>query len=358
MFGEYLVNAQGEDVVAGIRTPKPIDALQEEMPEMYRELQQLRDRLESHYKEVQDFEFTIERGRLYCLQTRNGKMNAVALVRTSVEMMREGLISKAEALLRIQPQLLEQLLFPRLDPSSRVAPVARGLPASPGAAVGHAVFDADRAEQQGRGGQRVILVREETKPEDIHGFFASQGILTARGGKTSHAAVVARGMGKPCVAGAEGIRVDVAMRKAFVGDHTISEGDLITLDGTTGDVYLGEIAMIEAEFSSELKTLLQWADESARLEVMANADTPHDAEQALKYGAMGIGLCRTERMFNAGDRLPIVVEMIVAETTDARQKALDKLLPIQRDDFKGLFKTMAPRPVTIRLLADPRISAL
>jgi pyruvate,orthophosphate dikinase len=353
MFGEYLVNAQGEDVVAGIRTPKPIDALQEEMPEMYRELQQLRDRLESHYKEVQDFEFTIERGRLYCLQTRNGKMNAVALVRTSVEMMREGLISKAEALLRIQPQLLEQLLFPRLDPSSRVAPVARGLPASPGAAVGHAVFDADRAEQQGRGGQRVILVREETKPEDIHGFFASQGILTARGGKTSHAAVVARGMGKPCVAGAEGIRVDVAMRKAFVGDHTISEGDLITLDGTTGDVYLGEIAMIEAEFSSELKTLLQWADESARLEVMANADTPHDAEQALKYGAMGIGLCRTERMFNAGDRLPIVVEMIVAETTDARQKALDKLLPIQRDDFKGLFKTMAPRPVTIRLLDPP-----
>jgi pyruvate,orthophosphate dikinase len=353
MFGEYLVNAQGEDVVAGIRTPKSIDALQEEMPEMYRELQELRDRLESHYKEVQDFEFTIERGRLYCLQTRNGKMNAIALVRTSVEMMREGLISKADALLRIQPQLLEQLLFPRLDPSSRVAPVARGLPASPGAAVGLAVFDADRAEQQGRGGQRVILVREETKPEDIHGFFASQGILTARGGKTSHAAVVARGMGKPCVAGAEGIRVDVAMRKAFVGDHTISEGDLITLDGTTGDVYLGEVAMIEAEFSSELKTLLQWADESARLKVMANADTPHDAEQALKYGAMGIGLCRTERMFNAGDRLPIVVEMIVAETTDARQKALDKLLPIQRDDFKGLFKTMAPRPVTIRLLDPP-----
>jgi len=353
MFGEYLVNAQGEDVVAGIRTPKSIDALQEEMPEMYRELQQLRDRLESHYKEVQDFEFTIERGRLYCLQTRNGKMNAVALVRTSVEMMREGLISKADALLRIQPQLLEQLLFPRLDPSARVAPVARGLPASPGAAVGQAVFDADRAEQQGRGGQRVILVREETKPEDIHGFFASQGILTARGGKTSHAAVVARGMGKPCVAGAEGIRVDVAMRKAFVGDHTISEGDLITLDGTTGDVYLGEIAMIEAEFSSELKTLLQWADESARLKVMANADTPHDAEQALKYGAMGIGLCRTERMFNAGDRLPVVVEMIVAETTDARQKALDKLLPIQREDFKGIFKTMAPRPVTIRLLDPP-----
>ncbi len=353
LFGEYLVNAQGEDVVAGIRTPKPIDALQEEMPDMYRELLQLRDRLESHYREVQDFEFTIEKGRFYCLQTRNGKMNATALVRTSVEMMREGLISKDEALLRIQPQLLEQLLFPRLDPSTRAAPVARGLPASPGAAVGHAVFDADRAEQQGRGGQRVILVREETKPEDIHGFFASQGILTARGGKTSHAAVVARGMGKPCVAGAEGIRVDVRMRKAFVGDHTISEGDLVTIDGTTGDVYLGEVPMIEAEFSSELKTLLQWADETARLKVMANADTPQDAERALKYGAMGIGLCRTERMFNASDRLPVVVEMIVAETTEARQKALDKLLPIQRNDFKGIFKTMAPRPVTIRLLDPP-----
>lgn len=353
LFGEYLVNAQGEDVVAGIRTPKPIDALQQEMPEMYQELLKLRDRLESHYREVQDFEFTIERGRFYCLQTRNGKMNATALVRTSVEMEREGLISKDEALLRIQPTMLEQLLFPRLDPGARAAPIARGLPASPGAAVGHAVFDADRAEQQGRAGQRVILVREETKPEDIHGFFASEGILTARGGKTSHAAVVARGMGKPCVAGAEGIRVDVAMRKAFVGDYTISEGDVLTIDGTSGDVYLGPVPMIEAEFSSELNNLLQWADEAARLKVMANADTPHDADQALKYGAMGIGLCRTERMFNTVDRLPVVVEMIVAETTEARQKALDKLLPMQREDFKGIFKIMAPRPVTIRLLDPP-----
>jgi pyruvate, orthophosphate dikinase len=353
LFGEYLVNAQGEDVVAGIRTPKPIDALQEEMPEMYRELLQLRDRLEAHYREVQDFEFTIEKGRFFCLQTRNGKMNAAALVRTSVEMEREGLINRREALLRIQPAMLEQLLFPRLDPSTRATPVARGLPASPGAAVGHAVFDADRAEQQGHAGQRVILVREETKPEDIHGFFASEGILTARGGKTSHAAVVARGMGKPCVAGAEGIHVDVTMRKAFVGDCTISEGDLITIDGTSGDVYLGEVQMIEAEFSSELHTLLNWADSAARLKVMANADTPHDAERALKYGAMGIGLCRTERMFNAVDRLPVVVEMIVAETTEAREKALDKLLPIQREDFKGIFKIMSPRPVTIRLLDPP-----
>ncbi|MGB5718256.1 MAG: pyruvate, phosphate dikinase, partial [Gammaproteobacteria bacterium] len=290
LFGEYLVNAQGEDVVAGIRTPKTIDMMQEEMPDMYKELQVLRERLETHYKEVQDFEFTIEKGRFYCLQTRNGKMNTTALVRTSVEMMRDGLIDKRQALLRIQPEMLEQLLFPRLDPSARNAPVARGLSASPGAAVGHAVFDADRAEQQGRGGQRIILIREETKPEDIHGFFASQGILTARGGKTSHAAVVARGMGKPCVAGAEGITVDVQMRKAFVGEHTISEGDLITIDGTTGDVYLGEVPMIEANFSSELETLLGYADETARLKIMANADTPHDAERALKYGAMGIGL--------------------------------------------------------------------
>ena len=353
LFGEYLVNAQGEDVVAGIRTPKPMDMLQEEMPDMYRELQTLRERLETHYREVQDFEFTIEKGRFYCLQTRNGKMNTTALVRTSVEMTREGLIDKQQALLRIQPDMLEQLLFPRLDPAAHSTPVARGLPASPGAAVGHAVFDADRAEQQGRGGQRVILIREETKPEDIHGFFASQGILTARGGKTSHAAVVARGMGKPCVAGAEGIHVDVNMRKAFVGEQTISEGDLITLDGTTGDVYLGEVPMIEADFSSELEILLGWADETARLKVMANADTPHDAERALKYGAMGIGLCRTERMFNDMERLPIVIEMIVAETIEDRQTALDKLLPIQREDFKGIFKAMAPRSVTIRLLDPP-----
>ncbi|MGB5177735.1 MAG: pyruvate, phosphate dikinase, partial [Gammaproteobacteria bacterium] len=353
LFGEYLVNAQGEDVVAGIRTPKTIDMMQEEMPDMYQELQALRERLEAHYAEVQDFEFTIEKGRFYCLQTRNGKMNTTALVRTSVEMMRDGLIDKRQALLRIQPDMLEQLLFPRLDPAARNAPVARGLSASPGAAVGHAVFDADRAEKQGRGGQRVILIREETKPEDIHGFFASQGILTARGGKTSHAAVVARGMGKPCVAGAEGITVDVQMRKAFVGEHTISEGDLITIDGTTGDVYLGEVPMIEADFSSELETLLGYADETARLKVMANADTPHDAERALKYGAMGIGLCRTERMFNDQERLPVVIEMIVAETTEDREAALEKLLPMQREDFKGIFKAMAPRPVTIRLLDPP-----
>jgi pyruvate,orthophosphate dikinase len=354
LFGEYLVNAQGEDVVAGIRTPKPIHQLAVEMPEMARQLDQLRDRLESHYKEVQDFEFTIERGVLYCLQTRNGKMNAVAMVRTSVEMVKAGLVTKEQALLRINPDHLEQMLYPRLSPAFKGDPLAQGLPASPGAAYGYAVFDADRAEVQGKDlGRPVILVREETKPEDIHGFFASQGILTSRGGKTSHAAVVARGMGKPCVAGAEGIHVDVQRREAHVGAHVIREGDMVTIDGSSGNVYLGQVPMVEPEFSDELKVLLQWADEVAYLRVMANADTPADAARALKFGARGIGLCRTERMFNAVDRLPVVIEMIVADTTEQRQAALDRLLPMQRADFRALFETMAPRPVTIRLLDPP-----
>lgn len=355
LYGEYLVNAQGEDVVAGIRTPKPIDRLADEMPEMARQLEALRQRLESHYHEVQDFEFTIERGTLYCLQTRNGKMNAVAMVHTSVEMVQENLIDKKQALLRIDPSHLEQMLYPRLDAEHiDTAAVAQGLPASPGAASGVAIFDADRAEQVGKDqGQKVILLREETKPEDIHGFFASQGILTSRGGKTSHAAVVARGMGKPCVAGAEGIRVDVQRREAWVGSTVIREGDMITIDGTTGNVYLGEMDMVEPEFTAELNRLLQWADEYAYLRVMANADTQPDAARALKYGARGIGLCRTERMFNAVDRLPVVIEMIVAEDKAQRQAALDKLLPMQRADFKAIFEVMAPRPVTIRLLDPP-----
>ncbi len=353
MFGEYLVNAQGEDVVAGIRTPKPFSAMAEEMPGLHKELMELRRKLEEHYREVQDFEFTIEKGILYCLQTRNGKMNAAALVRSSVEMEKTGLINKRQALLRIQPEILNQLLFPRLDPKNHEKPVAKGLPASPGAAVGIAIFDADRAEKIGRKGERVILVREETKPEDIHGFFASQGILTSRGGKTSHAAVVARGMGKPCVSGAEGIDIDIHLRLARVGDYEFSEGDVVTIDGTTGSVYLGEIPMIEAEFSPELKEILIWADDIARLKVMANADTPEDAEQSLKYGAMGIGLCRTERMFNGVERLPIMVEMIIADTQEDRKAALGKLLPIQREDFKSIYKVMAPRPVTIRLLDPP-----
>ncbi|MEI6412992.1 MAG: pyruvate, phosphate dikinase [Pseudomonadota bacterium] len=353
LFGEYLINAQGEDVVAGIRTPKPINAMRYEMPDLYRQILELRNKLETHYKEVQDFEFTIEKGTLYCLQTRNGKMNATAWVRTSVEMVQEGLIDKAAALSRINPEKLEQLLFPHIDPKVKVTPLARGLAASPGSASGRAVFDADRAEHMGRNGEKVILIREETKPEDIHGFFASQGILTSRGGKTSHAAVVARGMGKPCVAGAEGIQVNVRTRLAIVGDWTIKEGDIMTIDGSTGNVYLGELPMVEPEFSKELHVLLEWADQTARLKVMANADTPDDAVRAVKFGAMGIGLCRTERMFNAVDRLPIVVEMIMAETSEQRQAALDRLLPIQRSDFKEIFKAMSPRPVTIRLLDPP-----
>jgi pyruvate,orthophosphate dikinase len=352
-FGEYLVNAQGEDVVAGIRTPKPVLELHQEMPDLYRQLEDLRDKLESHYREIQDFEFTIEKGVLYCLQTRNGKMNATAMVRTSVEMARENLISKREALLRLKPEMLEQLLHPRLDSSHKQAPLAQGLPASPGAASGQCVFDADRAELLGRGGHKVILVREETKPEDIHGFFASQGILTSRGGKTSHAAVVARGMGKPCVAGAEGIHVDVKLRQAKIGERTLHEGDFITIDGGSGNVYQGVIPTVEPTFSDELKTLLSWADEVAQLKVMANADTPEAAQKALNYGAMGIGLCRTERMFNAPDRLPIVVEMILATSEEERKAALNQLLPIQRKDFKEILTTMAPRPVTVRLLDPP-----
>jgi pyruvate,orthophosphate dikinase len=353
MFGEYLTNAQGEDVVAGIRTPKPLMEMEKEMPEQFAQLVELRNKLETHYGEVQDYEFTIEKGTLYCLQTRNGKMNATAQVKTSVDMFREGLISKDQALLRIEPEILEQLLHPTLDPDSSDEPVAYGLPASPGAASGKCVFDADLAEKLGNTGEQVILVREETRPEDIHGFFAAEGILTSRGGKTSHAAVVARGMGKPCVAGAEGINVDVALRMAHVGGHVIHEGDIITLDGGTGEVYLGAIPTLEADFSDDLRTLLEWADETADLKVMANADTPDAARRAREYGAMGIGLCRTERMFNASDRLPIVIDMILANTEEDRREALSRLLPIQRADFIELFTVMSPDPVTVRLLDPP-----
>ncbi len=353
MFGEYLTNAQGEDVVAGIRTPKPLSDLADEMPDQYQQLVDLRNRLEGHYKEVQDYEFTIEKGTLYCLQTRNGKMNAAATVRTSVEMFSEKLLSRHEALMRVPPELLDQLLHPRLDPSATARPVASGLPASPGAASGQCVFDADLAEKLGNEGKNVILVREETRPEDIHGFFGAQGILTSRGGKTSHAAVVARGMGKPCVAGAEGIVVDVAARLAYVGDKILHEGDVITLDGGTGEVYLGELPTIPAHFSDHLSELLSWADEEAKLRVMANADTPDAARQAREYGACGIGLCRTERMFNASDRLPIVIDMILANNESDRKSALDRLLPIQRSDFVQLFTEMAPHPVTVRLLDPP-----
>jgi pyruvate,orthophosphate dikinase len=280
-------------------------------------------------------------------------MNAAATVKTSVDMYGEKLITRDQALLRVPPDLLEQLLHPRLDPSSMIKPIALGLPASPGAASGKCVFDADLAEKMGNEGEEIMLVREETRPEDIHGFFAAQGILTSRGGKTSHAAVVARGMGKPCVAGAEGIVVDVATRTARIGDSVIHEGDVITIDGATGEVFLGAIPTIPADFSDELGVLLGWADETAQLKVMANADTPDAATSAREFGAMGIGLCRTERMFNAVDRLPIVIDMILANDKDDRKAALARLLPIQRKDFVEIFTAMAPNPVTVRLLDPP-----
>lgn len=353
IYGEYLTNAQGEDVVAGIRTPKPIAEMASEMPDIYRRLLELREKLESHFGEVQDFEFTIDCGTLYCLQTRNGKMNARAMVRSSVEMFNAGLIDKTRAILRIDPLLLEQLLAPRLAPDFKGEVLAKGLPASPGAASGMIVFDADTAQEQGEAGEKVILVREETKPEDIHGFFAAQGILTSRGGKTSHAAVVARGMGKPCVSGCETIVIDGDRKIARIGLQTLSEGDIITIDGTTGGVYLGAIPTIEAEFFGELATLLSWADEIAEIKVMANAETSKEVSAAKKYGAMGIGLCRTERMFNDVDRLPIVQQMILAESDEQRTAAIEQLLPMQRNDFRIIFTKMAGKPVTVRLLDPP-----
>jgi pyruvate,orthophosphate dikinase len=353
LFGEYMINAQGEDVVAGIRTPKPISDLRKDMPEVYRQLENLRHTLENHYREVQDFEFTIEKGKLYCLQTRNGKMNASALIKTSIDMVNEGLFAEKEAVLRVQPDMLAQLLHPRLDPEAKVRVLAQGLPASPGAASGKIVFDADRAESKAKLGEKVILVREETKPDDIHGFFASQGILTSRGGKTSHAAVVARSMGKPCVSGCEAIVIHQEAKEALIGGLTLREGDTITIDGGTGNVYQGTVPTIEPEFVEDLLVLLGWADDISELEVMANADTPEAVSKARKYGARGIGLCRTERMFNQPERLPIVREMILAENHEERERYLSQLLPFQREDFKEIFRIMDGLPVTVRLLDPP-----
>jgi len=353
LYGEYLVNAQGEDVVAGIRTPKPIQEMKKEMPKIYRELERVRKTLEEHFHEVQDFEFTVEKGNLYILQTRNGKMNAQAIVRTSKEMAAEKLIDKEKAVLRLKPQELEQLLHKRIDPNFKGKPICIGLPASPGAASGKAIFDADEAERVGKLGSKVILVREETKPEDIHGFFASQGILTSRGGKTSHAAVVARGMGKPCVSGCEEIRIDPTGREAVIRNVHIKEGDFITIDGSRGEVYLGEAPTVEPEISKDLLTLLSWADEIRTMGVRANADTPEAAIKARELGAEGIGLCRTERMFNAPDRLPIVREMILAGSREKRAETIAKLLPMQKNDLKEIFRAMAGLPVTIRLLDPP-----
>jgi pyruvate,orthophosphate dikinase len=353
LFGEYMLNAQGEDVVAGIRTPKAVRDLRKDMPSVYQELEGLRHTLEDYYKEVQDFEFTIEKGKLYCLQTRNGKMNAAALIKTSIDLVNEGLISEKEALLRVQPDMLAQLLHPRLDPNAEAEVLAQGLPASPGAASGKIVFDADRAESQANLGEKVLLVREETKPDDIHGFFASQGILTSRGGKTSHAAVVARAMGKPCVSGCEAISINHIAKETVISGVVMKEGDVITIDGSTGNVYQGTVPTIEPEFVEDLLVLLEWADDIGTLQVMANADTPDGASKARKYGALGIGLCRTERMFNQPERLPIVQEMILAESKEDRQRALERLLPFQCDDFKEIFKVMNGLPVTIRLLDPP-----
>ena len=353
LYGEYLVNAQGEDVVAGIRTPKPIQELKKEMPKIYRELERVRKTLEEHFHEVQDFEFTVEKGNLYILQTRNGKMNAQAIVRTSKEMVAEKLIKREQAVLRLKPQELEQLLHRRIDPNFKGKPITVGLPASPGAASGKAIFDADEAERLGKLGQKVILVREETKPEDIHGFFASQGILTTRGGKTSHAAVVARGMGKPCVSGCEELRIDPKGKEATIKNILLKEGDFITIDGSRGEVYLGEVPTVDPEISKDLLTLLTWADGIRSMGVRANADTPEAAIKARQLGAEGIGLCRTERMFNAADRLPIVREMILAGTKEKRAEAIAKLLPMQRSDFKEILRAMTGLPVTIRLLDPP-----
>lgn len=351
-YGEYLTNAQGEDVVAGIRTPHPIANLEKEMPAVYKQLREITDRLERHYRDVQDFEFTIQEGKLYMLQTRTGKRTAQAAVKIAVDMVKEGLITREEAVLRVEPASLDQLLHPIIDPKAKVNVIAKGLPASPGAASGKVVFTADDAVKHAKK-EKVILVRPETTPDDIHGMDAARGILTARGGMTSHAAVVARGMGKPCVAGAESIKVDLKAKKFIVDNVTVKEGDWITIDGGTGRVILGKVPTVEPTVSGDFATLMKWADEVRTMKVRANADIPRDAKLAREFGAEGIGLCRTEHMFFAEDRLPIVQQMILADTTEEREKALAKLLPMQRSDFKGLFETMEGYPVTIRLLDPP-----
>lgn len=352
-YGEFLTNAQGEDVVAGTRTPRPINELKDVMPQAYAKLREITTRLEQHYRDVQDFEFTIQNGELFMLQTRIGKRTAAAAVKFAVDMVNEKLITKEEALLRIQPTDLDQLLHPRLDPNAEVTVIAKGLAASPGAASGKVVFNAHDAVVMAGKGERVILVRPETNPDDIQGMAAAVGILTTRGGMTSHAAVVARGMGKVCVAGAEAVRVNEERKIFTAAGVTIRERQVITLDGTAGNVLLGQVPTIEPEPTPEFVTLMSWADSVRKLGVRTNADTPADAEQAVKFGAEGIGLCRTEHMFFAPDRLPHIQRMILADTAEERQLALNKLLPFQRNDFKGIFRAMAGRPVTIRTLDPP-----
>jgi pyruvate, orthophosphate dikinase len=361
-YGEYLVNAQGEDVVAGIRTPQPLSKsvaktgevpLEAAMPDAYRELMEVRAKLETHYKDMQDIEFTVQQHKLYMLQTRNGKRTAAASLRMAVEMAREGLIDEAEAVMRVNPSSLDQLLHPMLDPKAPRTLLGKGLPASPGAACGAVVFTSDEAESRAAKGEAVILVRIETSPEDIHGMHAAQGILTTRGGMTSHAAVVARGMGRPCVAGAGGISVDYNSQVLAAGGKFIHAGETITLDGSTGEVFVGSVAMIEPAMSGDFGTLMEWADTHRRMGVRANAETPMDAETARKFGAEGIGLCRTEHMFFDPERILAVRQMIISNTEAQRRSALAVLLPFQREDFRQLFSIMAGLPVTIRLLDPP-----
>ncbi len=353
LYGEFLENAQGEDVVAGIRTPEPLAHMKARQPEAFEELLETMKRLEGHYRDMQDIEFTVEEGRLYLLQTRSAKRTAAAALKAAVTMVEEGLISREEAVSRIDPAQLDQLLHPMIDPEADFEVAAKGLNASPGAACGAVVFDADTAAERGKAGESVILVRWETTPDDIHGLIEAAGILTAHGGMTSHAAVVARGMGKPCVVGCEELSLDAAAGTAQIGAHTVREGETITIDGGTGRVIVGSVELVPPQLNEDFETILGWADELRRLRVRANADTPEDAVKARDFGAEGIGLCRTEHMFMAGDRLPIVREMILAESEDERRAALERLLPMQQSDFEGIFEAMAGLPVTIRLLDPP-----
>ena len=353
LYGEFLVNAQGEDVVAGIRTPRPLEEMREVLPEAYEQLISTMKRMEEHYRDMQDMEFTIENGQLFLLQTRNGKRTAAAALKVASDLVDEGLITKEEALLRIEPEQLDQLLHPAIDPKHGKTPIAKGLPASPGAAVGEVVFDADTAAERGGRGEPVVLVRYETTPDDIHGVIVAQGVLTAHGGMTSHAAVVARGMGKPCVAGASGIHIDVKARTLTVGDRVIKEGEVVTLDGSTGDVFGEALELIPPRINEDFQRLVTWADEVRQLGVRANADNFEDASKARELGAEGIGLCRTEHMFMAQDRLPAVRRMILAETHSSRAEALSEILPMQQADFEGIFTAMKGLPVTVRLLDPP-----
>ncbi|MFN2463922.1 MAG: pyruvate, phosphate dikinase, partial [Candidatus Dormibacteria bacterium] len=353
LYGDYLLNAQGEDVVAGIRKTESIDALRRELPDVYRQFEEIAAQLEKHYRDVQDLEFTIERGRLFMLQTRAAKRTAEAAINIAVDMVEQGLITAEEAVQRVEPRQVESLLHRRIDPSAEVTEIGRGVPASPGAAIGAAVFDADTAEGRGKAGEAVILVRVATDPDDVHGMIAAQGVLTSSGGTASHAALVARMMGKPCVVGADSIEVDLRLRQFTSGDVTVKEGEVFTIDGTTGQVLKGAVNTIEPEPSPQFVKLLGWADEARRLQVWANADYPRDAKKARENGAQGIGLCRTEHMFMEQERLPIVQQMILATDPAERRRLTFELLPFQRSDFEGILEAMDGLPVVIRLIDPP-----